>query len=99
LRWHSLNSQSGYARGYTILPGGPPADIVGRGQAVMHEILEDGADMLARIGERGLAQIDAIDRDAAFVRLVEPLITSFWPQIVAEVVRSEGSRVWLIAPP
>ena len=43
-----------------------------RREVVAHEILEDDADVAAQLGEVVLAQVEAVEQDAPFGRVVEP---------------------------
>ena len=48
------------------------ADVLARGQVVAHEVLEDHADVRAQVVQVVVAQVAAIEQDAAFIRVVEP---------------------------
>ena len=47
-------------------------DVVGGGQVIAHEVLEDDADVGAQREEVVFAQVVAVEQDAALVRVVEP---------------------------
>ena len=47
------------------------SDVLRGGQVVAHEVLEDDADVRAKREEVVLAQIVAVEQDAALVRIVE----------------------------
>src|SRR5690606_1524289 len=47
------------------------ADIVARSEGIAQEILEDDADVAAKIGGGELADVDAVDGDGALFGLVE----------------------------
>ena len=49
----------------------PHRDVLGRGQVVAHEVLEDDADVRAQRGEVVLAQVVAVEEDPALVGVVE----------------------------
>src|SRR5690606_26458415 len=46
-------------------------DVLGGGEAVAHEILEDDADMGMDVVRGHVAEVDAVDADTALVRIVE----------------------------
>ena len=49
----------------------PDRDVLGGGQVIAHEVLEDHADARAQRGEVVLAQVAAVEQDAAFVGVVQ----------------------------
>ena len=48
------------------------ADVLGRGEVIAHEILEDHADVGAQIFEVIVAQVAAVEQDATLVGFVQP---------------------------
>ena len=49
----------------------PEADVVGGARAEQHRILRHEREAAAKIGQRERAKIDAVERDAALLRIVE----------------------------